>query len=372
MAFVNPKEWLGTTGDLSLVTNWQQDNVRTAAFSWTASGSGTNEYYLRTAAGASPGFVASPPTSGGVYINGSAATKASLGSLAAGNWGYGDNDTLGYSTIYVRLSDGTDPDTKVAGYVKFNQVPQTGENVIVTAASGAISSNTDYSATTLGTVTVEKSTLNRAHGSATNPIRLKCTGFIFDGGGQTSAYYDLVDSAIAIEIRGTASVAADLFGLYLAGSAVTVADLQGGSIGLGVLPGQPFTCTTAVRTRGSAVRALVGSASVVPLLEALAGSIDHENSIANIEVDGGVVRTRRASAVSGVVTVAAGTWYDQSSGTKASVVQNGGTIDATQGGGNRTWSAFAPNAGTFRDDPDSLTISSVTRPTAAGAHTWIR
>jgi hypothetical protein len=368
MAFVNPKEWLGTTGDLSLVTNWQQDNVRTAAFSWTVSGSGTNEYYLRTAANASPGFVSQPAA---VYINGSSATEGTVGSLSAGQWDYGDNDTLGYNTIYVRLSDGANPNTKAAGFVKFNQVPQTGENVIIPASSGAISSNTDYSATTLGTVTVEKSTANRAHGSATSPIRLKCTGFIFDGGGQTSAYYDLTDSAILAEIRGTASVAAGLYGLYLAGTAVTIADLQGGSVGLGVLPGQPFTCTTAVRTRGSSVRAAIGSACTVPLLEALAGSIEHENSIANIEVDGGEVRSRRASAVSGAVTVAAGTWYDQSSGTKASVVQNGGTIDATQGGGNRTWSAYAPNAGTFRDDPDSLTVSSITRPTT-GSHTWIR
>lgn len=371
MAFVNPKVWSGTTGDLTLVTNWQQDNIRTAQFRWVASGSGTAEYYLQTAGGATVGLVASPPTSGGVYINGSAATKASLGSLAAGNWGYGDNDALGYSTIYVRLSDGTDPDTKVAGYVKFNQVPQTGENVVVPEGSGAISSNMDYSATTIGTYTVETSNDNRAHGSATNPIRLKCTGFIFAGGGQTSAYYDLADSAISPEIRSTASVDADEFGLYLSGSAIVIANLQGGSVGLGVL-GDSFTCTTSVRPRGASVRYLIGSTATVPLLESLAGSGDHENSIANVTIQGGVARTRRAGAVSGVVTVSGGTWYDQSSGTKASVVQNGGSIDATQAGAPAIWSAFTPNAGTFRDDPKRLTISSVTRPTAAGTHTWIR
>lgn len=110
MAFT--KVWLGTTGDLSLDTNWNAVNVRSPAYSWTASGSGTNEYYLRTAANANPGFAAIPTT---VTINGSAATSGSVGSLAAGRWGYGDNDTLGYSTLYVRLSDGTDPDTKTSG-----------------------------------------------------------------------------------------------------------------------------------------------------------------------------------------------------------------------------------------------------------------
>lgn len=363
-------EWVGTTGDLTLVTNWRQINVRTAAYTWTASGSGTNEYYLRTAASASPGFVAQPSA---VYINGSSATSGTPGSLAAGRWGYGDNDTLGYSTLYVRLSDGTDPDTKSAGYVTFNQTPQNGEDVTIPASSGAISSNLDGLASkTIRRWIVEKSTANRAHGSSTEPIRIDPDVFIFDGGGQTSAYYDLTSAAIAIEIRGTASVAADLFGLYLAGTAVTVADLQGGSVGLGVLPSQPFTCTTAVRTRGSSVRAFIGINSTVPLLEALAGTIEHENSIANIEVDGGIVRTRVAAAVSGAVTVQGGAWYEQSTGTKTSVIQNGGTIDTTQGGGAVTWSAYTPTAGTLKDDPDRLTISSITRPTAVGTHTWIR
>jgi hypothetical protein len=372
MAFVNPKEWLGTTGDLSLVTNWQQDNIRTAAWDWVASGSGTNEFYLQTAANTSPGFVASPPTSGGVYINGSAATKGTVGSLAAGQWGYDDNDTLGYDTIYVRLADGTNPNTKAAGYVKFSQVPQTGESVVVPEGSGAITSNTDYSGTTLGTVTIEKSNDNRAHGSATNPIRLVCTGFIFEGGGQTSAYYDLTSSAIAPVIRSTASVDADEFGLYLAADAATLIDIQGGSVGLGVLPGQPLVCTTGVRVRGSSARVGIGSASTVPLLENLQGSTDAENSIANIEVDGGIVRTKRACAVSGAVTVTGGTWYEQSTGTKTTVAQTGGTIDCTQAGGAVIWSAYTPTAGTLRDDPDRLTITSVTRPTAAGTHTWVR
>src|SRR5688500_10118354 len=98
------KTWLGTTGDYEEVTNWEKISIRNANFAWTASGSGTNEYYVRTAANGNPGFVATPPTTNGVYISGSAATKGTLGALTAGQWGYGDNDTLGYDTVYVRLS----------------------------------------------------------------------------------------------------------------------------------------------------------------------------------------------------------------------------------------------------------------------------
>lgn len=363
-------EWVGTTGDLTLVTNWRQINVRNDDYRWIASGSGTNEYYLQTAAGANPGFVAQPSA---VYINGSSATEGTMGSLSVGQFDYGDNDTLGYSTIYVRVTGGVDPDTLAVGYIKFNQTPQNGEDVTITASSGAITSNTaGLVSKTIRRWIVERSTANRAHGSATDPIRIDPDVFIFEGGGQTSAYYDLTSANISIEIRSTASVAADLYGLYLAASNVSFADLQGGSVGLGVIPGQNFTCTGGVRLRGSSVRAWIGINATVPLLEALSGSVSHECSITNIEVDGGEVRTKVAAAVSGVVTVQGGTWYDQSTGTKASVVQNGGTIDVTQGGVAKQWTAYTPNVGTLRDDPDALTINTVNRSTAAGSHTWIR
>lgn len=93
-------------------------DIRNATYKWTASASGTGEYYLELAAGGDPGldepgYVYEDPA-GTVVILG----EGTLGSLAAGEWGYGDNDTLGYDTIYVRLSDSTDPDTKATGFVE--------------------------------------------------------------------------------------------------------------------------------------------------------------------------------------------------------------------------------------------------------------
>jgi hypothetical protein len=46
------------------------------------------------------------------------ATSTRTTALTAGTWDYADNDTLGFSTIYVRLSDGADPDSKADGYVQ--------------------------------------------------------------------------------------------------------------------------------------------------------------------------------------------------------------------------------------------------------------
>jgi hypothetical protein len=92
-------------------------SARTAALKWIASGSGTNEYYVELLAGGDPSISACNE----VYLGGkhNLAVEGSMGSLAASEWDYGDNDTLGYSTIYVRLADGTDPDTKPIDYIGY-------------------------------------------------------------------------------------------------------------------------------------------------------------------------------------------------------------------------------------------------------------
>jgi hypothetical protein len=48
--------------------------------------------------------------------------NATIASLAEGEWGFGDADTLGYSTVYVRLTSpaGPDPDSEAVDYVYMN------------------------------------------------------------------------------------------------------------------------------------------------------------------------------------------------------------------------------------------------------------
>lgn len=84
---------------------------------WDASGSGTNEYYLNNSA---PNYSGTKPDK--VYINDTEVVEGSVGTLGISQWDWGDNDTLGYNTIYVRLSDGTDPDTKADDYVQRSTV----------------------------------------------------------------------------------------------------------------------------------------------------------------------------------------------------------------------------------------------------------
>lgn len=88
-------------------------SIRSSTYKWTRSGSGTGEYYLEASAGGTPSL--SEPAK--VIENGTAMTVGTMGSLSASYWDWGDNDSLGYNTVYVRLADDADPDEKSAGYV---------------------------------------------------------------------------------------------------------------------------------------------------------------------------------------------------------------------------------------------------------------
>ena len=109
--------------------------VLSGTYQWTASGSGTNEYYMEANGGGDPS-VSEPST---LMEDGTPMTVGTLGSLAAGEYNYGDNDTLGYSTIYVRLSDGADPDSKADGYVSSGVTDATQSSDKTLAQTGAIS-----------------------------------------------------------------------------------------------------------------------------------------------------------------------------------------------------------------------------------------
>ena len=94
------------------------DIVLSGTYQWTLSGSGTNEYYCEANGGGDPSL--DDPLAVYEDVGGADTTmpEGVLGSLSAGEWGYGDNDTLGFNTIYVRLSDNVDPDTKANGYLE--------------------------------------------------------------------------------------------------------------------------------------------------------------------------------------------------------------------------------------------------------------
>lgn len=78
----------------------QIEDLTAQALTWAASSYGTNEYYLESNIFHDPSMI---------VLNGTPASKGTLGSLAAGEFGYGNNDDLGFKAIYVRMSDDSNP-----------------------------------------------------------------------------------------------------------------------------------------------------------------------------------------------------------------------------------------------------------------------
>ena len=92
------------TGDAPVVSG--AVDLTTATYRWIASGSGTNEWYVELIAGGDPSLV--EPAA--AFIDDAVLVIGAVGSLADHEWDWADNDTLGFSTVYVR-DDSGDPDT---------------------------------------------------------------------------------------------------------------------------------------------------------------------------------------------------------------------------------------------------------------------
>ncbi|MFH0810735.1 MAG: hypothetical protein V2A77_09765 [Pseudomonadota bacterium] len=107
---------IANSGQRSCKITWPGPTIsidlQSVAYKWTASTGKAGEWYLQTAAGGDPGL-ARPNY---VKINNVIHDSGFVKHLENSQWAWGDNDNLGYNAIYVK-SDGTDPNTKPAGYI---------------------------------------------------------------------------------------------------------------------------------------------------------------------------------------------------------------------------------------------------------------
>lgn len=87
-------------------------------YEWKASPANAGEYYFQKLGDASPGII--QPKA--LYEDGVEMPAGTIGALAAGQWVWGDNDSLGFDTLYVKVTGGGDPDAKADGWLQMPYV----------------------------------------------------------------------------------------------------------------------------------------------------------------------------------------------------------------------------------------------------------
>lgn len=353
------KRWESTSSaDYSSAANWARVSVRNGSYSWTASGSGTNEYYLRTSGGADPGFAASPGT---VQINGSNATEGTAGSLTAGQWDYADNDTLGYSTIYVRLSDGADPDSKALDFVTFRQIPQAGDDVRIPAGTASITTAAalDQSAVAIADFIVEEGYTGDI-GSSKAYLRIDPDRFEFGATGGT-AYIDIRAAAISAQVHNTGSAADGERGLYLLGSAIAVLTINGGDVGVATRHGETASVTT-VRLMADRASLWIGEGCTLTNWHQFNGDGILRAAATTVLVYDGSLLTQEIGAIT-TLTQKGGEVTANSTGTITTYNLYDGTLILDASGAARTISTLNKYRGsaTIRHNKEAVTITTETR-----------
>jgi hypothetical protein len=357
------KVWLGTTStDFAVSTNWQKISIRNSGYLWTQKGA-TGEYYVRATGPVDPAFGAKP---GSVYINGTLATEGTLGALAVGQWCWGDPDTLGYSTVTVRVTANADPDTLATDYVQFQAVPNGADSVTISGlATNGIASNADQSALSAAAWRIEAAFRDKPLGTQAQPLRITPSSLVIDGGGSSPWYIDIGSANITVDIRSAPTASTGLQGLYLKGSNIASIYARGGVIGIAMLPGDTATVGTMQTIGGQAVVTL-GAGVTLTTARTMQGSIILLCGATTMDCQGGNMETQLAAVASGNVFVKGGTFTDRSTGTHAAVTMDGGTLDTLQLTGAKTFTTFKHNAGTFKENVDLLAITTRSEADYAG------
>jgi hypothetical protein len=355
MAALN-KRWVGSTSDTTwtTITNWAGISLRNSTYRWLLSGSGTANYYLDLAGGGNPGISTPGSTSGAITGNDLAFASGTAGSLAVSQFGYGDADALGYSTIYVRLADGTDPDTKSLDYVKLYQIPVATDHVRIPAGASAIT-GTDQTAVAIGDFIVEPG-YTGAIGSATLPLSIDPDKFEWSGTG-TSHIYSI--GAIAHDIREAGTGTAGTAGLYLTGTGISTLTVYKGAVGLAMLHGQTATVTT-VRVNGSAATVYLGKGVSATTTYVASGALYQYCSATTTNAFGGKLYTEEVGTIGTLNLDGSAQAFLNSTGTITTAnmqASYSGTVDMLQSAEPRTITTLNHKAGTIKVDRGIVTIT---------------
>lgn len=311
--------------------NWKPFSLRNSTLAWTASGSGTSEYYLRTVGGANPatGDLAGLVEPQAVYEGVTALTAGTAGSLTASQWDWADNDSLGYSTIYVRTSGSVDPDTLETNAITATDTPNANDDVYIgpnvtaagTSTSYNISSGLDQSSVELDDFIVLPTYTGRI-GSEFESLDIDMADSnTFEFWGRGVSYINVGTAAIDPVIKQTTQASTGTAGLYLTGSALNVMTVEGGVVQLNTA-----TVTNCQVNAGGSLR--VSYDSTVTTLNN-SGTTTFNGTGVTINCHAGLVTINGTDALA--VNVYGGQVYNDGTGT-ATVVLYGGVFNSKRDG----------------------------------------
>lgn len=238
-----------------------------STYKWTASGSGTNEYYVELAGGGDPSLTepTSVTTDGTFNLD----TNGTLGSLNAGEWDWGDNDTLGYSTVYVRLDDGADPDTQLDDFVSMGF----GGGTDYTQQSTAQLTLTDLATSGIGVTTLTSATGGFTALMVGNLIQIDGGTNVTTGYYEITAYTDTntvtLDRAPDDGVGGIASGTGKVGGAMVFNDKLTDAVVAGNTIHIG----------SGTHTPTSNVASSVNGTQVLPVRYYGYNTVRHDNPV---------------------------------------------------------------------------------------------
>lgn len=346
--------WLGTTSAYATASNWTPIGIVNSTYRWTLSGSGTSNYYLELAGGGNPSL--SQPSA--VQENGSALTGGTAGALTASQWGWGNVDALGFSTIYVRLAGSSDPDSQAIDYVTYTRIPVSNDDVRFPAGAGDVA-GTDQSAVALASFIVEEG-FSEAIASSTTWLRITTSRFEFNGSGSSAAYIDLAASAVSPQVFGTPSGGTGVSGLNLIGSAISTVNCVDGSVGIAQRHQESATVST-VRVIGSQAIVTIGAGVSLTSLYVVQGSAYLRCAATTVTTWGGEVRTQETGAIT-TLNAYGGVVYPNSTGTITTLTVDGAIVEFTTSAVARTVTNLKHNSGTLHYDPAYVTVTTRQAP----------
>lgn len=247
---------------------------------------------------------------------------------------------------------GTDGSYSTAANWSPTNVPVNSDTVRLRAGRSNITSGLSQSGVSLTAFLAEQGYTGTVASSSAY-LAITTARFEFNGAGES--WIDLSASAIPATVWGTSSPATGKRGLYLQGSALTVLNVVGGSVGLAVNPGETSTLTTA-RLASDTASLWAGAGVTLTNWQQHAGSGVIRCAGTTLDLYGGTLTTEEIGAWT-TVNIYGGTLIANSTGTITTCNVYGGLLDLRKSDAARTITTLNKyNGGAVNYNKEAVTV----------------